>query len=905
MDSVSLALVLTPHGRLILTPDSDAPALDAALARRLRDAFERGPAHGLLRLGADEIGTALPPVYSYWREFGARYVTALCSLPDLETLREKVQVPHPADEELDRMVTAAPPMIGAEYLTVTVLTALWQELDASVSVELSESKCGLQEFLKHRNPAWNLVGRVNFNVAENRKDPETPFAFLATYTTRLSTQTKAQHLPLGQALSEYAGAANKDRLLSLLLPVQRASQSCPWLKAMVDAGEIFHPLRWTPREVMQLLRDVPQLETAGVVVRMPAAWRGNRPPRPRVTGTVGGKAPSGLGQEALLDFRMEVTLDGESLTADEIRELLAKSDGLALVRGRWVEVDREQMNRMIEHFSAVERTAAENGLGFRDAMRLLAGADVSGDESAAAADTDWAQVTAGSWLAETLKGLRSPEGLAQVDPGVALHGTLRPYQQVGLRWLYLLARLGLGACLADDMGLGKTIEVLSLLLVLQRQSHDRQDPNLPSLLVAPASLLANWASEIERFAPGLKALIAHPSALPAAQLKTLAPERLRDADLVITSYGSLLRIPWIVDRSWRLVVLDEAQAIKNPDAKQTRIAKRLKARARLALTGTPVENRLADLWSIFDFINPGLLGSSKEFTKFAKRLAEGAHTSYGPLRELVRPYVLRRLKTDKTVIADLPDKTEIKAFCQLSRKQAALYQQAVQELAERLEDATGIGRKGLVLAFLMRFKQICNHPSQWLGDGAWSEEDSGKWARLREIAEVIAAKQEKMLVFTQFREVTAPVAAFLGSIFGKPGLILHGETEVKKRKELVRRFQEDEAERFFVLSLKAGGIGLNLTAASHVVHFDRWWNPAVENQATDRAFRIGQTRNVLVHKFVCRGTVEENIDQLIEAKRQLSKDLLKGGADLFLTELKDEELLKLVALDINKALKEA
>jgi SNF2 family DNA or RNA helicase len=653
------------------------------------------------------------------------------------------------------------------------------------------------------------------------------------------------------------------------------------------------------------LRDVPQLETAGVVVRMPAAWRGNRPPRPRVTGTVGGKAPSGLGQEALLDFRMEVTLDGESLTADEIRELLAKSDGLALVRGRWVEVDREQMNRMIEHFSAVERTAAENGLGFRDAMRLLAGADVSGDESAAAADTDWAQVTAGSWLAETLKGLRSPEGLAQVDPGVALHGTLRPYQQVGLRWLYLLARLGLGACLADDMGLGKTIEVLSLLLVLQRQSHDRQDPNLPSLLVAPASLLANWASEIERFAPGLKALIAHPSALPAAQLKTLAPERLRDADLVITSYGSLLRIPWIVDRSWRLVVLDEAQAIKNPDAKQTRIAKRLKARARLALTGTPVENRLADLWSIFDFINPGLLGSSKEFTKFAKRLAEGAHTSYGPLRELVRPYVLRRLKTDKTVIADLPDKTEIKAFCQLSRKQAALYQQAVQELAERLEDATGIGRKGLVLAFLMRFKQICNHPSQWLGDGAWSEEDSGKWARLREIAEVIAAKQEKMLVFTQFREVTAPVAAFLGSIFGKPGLILHGETEVKKRKELVRRFQEDEAERFFVLSLKAGGIGLNLTAASHVVHFDRWWNPAVENQATDRAFRIGQTRNVLVHKFVCRGTVEENIDQLIEAKRQLSKDLLEGGADLFLTELKDEELLKLVALDINKALKEA
>jgi SNF2 family DNA or RNA helicase len=270
----------------------------------------------------------------------------------------------------------------------------------------------------------------------------------------------------------------------------------------------------------------------------------------------------------------------------------------------------------------------------------------------------------------------------------------------------------------------------------------------------------------------------------------------------------------------------------------------------------------------------------------------------------VRPYILRRLKTDKTVIADLPDKTEIKAFCQLSRQQAALYEHAVRELSQQLADTTGIQRKGLVLAFLMRFKQICNHPSQWLGDGAWSEDDSGKWARLREIAEVIAAKQEKMLVFSQFREVTAPLAAFLGSVFGGPGLVLHGETDVKKRKELVRRFQEDEAERFFVLSLKAGGTGLNLTAASHVVHFDRWWNPAVENQATDRAFRIGQTRNVLVHKFVCRGTVEEKIDQLMDSKSQLSRDLLEGGADLLLTELKDEELLRLVALDINKALKE-
>jgi non-specific serine/threonine protein kinase len=451
------------------------------------------------------------------------------------------------------------------------------------------------------------------------------------------------------------------------------------------------------------------------------------------------------------------------------------------------------------------------------------------------------------------------------------------------------------------MGLGKTIQVLALLLVLKRQNGAGRQP---SLLVAPASLLANWASEMERFAPGLKALIAHPSAMPAGELKAFDTARLGDLDLVITSYGSLLRVPWMAEVNWRLAVLDEAQAIKNPGAKQTRAVKQLKARARLALTGTPVENRLGDLWSIFDFVNPGLLGTAKEFSRFSKRLAERPHGGYGPLRELVRPYILRRLKTDRTVISDLPDKTEIKAFCGLSRHQAALYEQAVNELGQQLHDAAGIQRKGLVLAFLMRFKQICNHPSQWLGDGAWGESDSGKWARLRDIAEVIAAKQEKMLVFTQFREVTAPLAAFLASIFERPGLVLHGETAVKKRQELVRQFQEDESVGFFVLSLKAGGSGLNLTAASHVVHFDRWWNPAVENQATDRAFRIGQTKNVLVHKFVCRGTVEEKIDLLIESKRQLSQELLEGGADLLLTEMKDDELLKLVALDIKKALAE-
>ncbi|PYT65495.1 MAG: ATP-dependent helicase [Acidobacteria bacterium] len=895
---VSLAPVLTPHGRLIVERDEDAPALDAELAQRMEGAFTRGSGHGLLALGADEIGVALPPAFSFWRECAALYLTGVCTRPIDAAEPNRAHPPTPPKSELDQFVLAVPPMTGAEYLSAAVLSDLWQELDRAFSTELTEAKCSIEEFLKRRNPAWNLVGRVHFNLAENRKDEAAPFAFLATYTTRLSAHAKAQHVPLGQALREYAGAENRDRLLSLLLPVQRAAESCSWLKAMVDTGEIFHPLRWVPTQAMQLLRDVEKLESAGVVVRMPATWRANRPPRAQVTATVGGRPPSGLGQAALLDFHLEVVLDGERLSKAEVQELLRTSDGLALVRGRWVEVDAERLRETLEHFGEIERTAAEQGISFQEAMRMLAGTDVAADGNSTASVAEWGKVAAGPWLAETLKGLRTQEGLARVDPGPALKGTLRPYQQVGVRWLYLLAQLGLGACLADDMGLGKTIQVLALLLVLRQQSNGAR---APSLLVAPASLLANWASELERFAPSLKAVITHPSEMPAEDLKRMTPEKLRKVDVVITSYGSLLRLPWIADISWNLVVLDEAQAIKNASAKQTQAVKKLKAGVRFALTGTPIENRLGDLWSIFDFLNAGLLGSAKEFTSFTKRLAALPHNPYRPLRELVRPYILRRLKTDKTVIADLPDKTEVKAFCQLSRKQAALYQQAVEELERRLKKVEGIERKGQVLAFLVRLKQICNHPSQWLGDGAWNPEDSGKWARLREIVETIAAKQEKVLVFTQFRELTRPLEAFLGYVFGRPGLVLDGETEVRKRKELVRRFQEEERIGFFVLSLKAGGSGLNLTAASHVVHFDRWWNPAVENQATDRAFRIGQTKNVLVHKFVCRGTVEEKIDKLIESKQQLSKDLLEGGADLLLTEMNDEDLLRLVALDLNSA----
>src|SRR5690348_5109468 len=591
-----LGLRLTPHGRLSLENQDDGPDINAAASIRLIDAFSRGTGYGLVWLGAAEVGQALSPLFVGWRDFAALYVGSLClhaSGMEAEGSRKLPSVPAPTAAELSSLVLTAPIMAGAEYLTQDVLLALWDEMEQAFTASLAAAKVGLQAFLTSLNRAWNLVGRVHFNLAENRCDPDLPFAFMATYTTRLSAQAKAQHVPLGQALREYAGTANRDKLLSLLLPMQRAAEHCVWLKPMIDAGDIFHPLRWGPREASRFLQSVPELESAGVVVRMPVSWRASRPARPQVTATVGRRAPSAVGLDGLLDFQMGVMLDGEPLTEVEVASLLAGTENLVLLRGQWVEVDRARLQRTMEQFRAAEELAARDGLTFAEAMRMFSGAAVTRDDPAAT-DTDWARVNAGPWLEQTLKELRAPVGDG-VEPGRALRGALRPYQKTGPRWMSLLAGLGLGACLADDMGLGKTIQVLSLLL-LERARDVRLRP---SLLVVPASLLANWETEIEKFAPGLRAVIVHPSAMSADQVKAFTAEQASDYDLVITSYGFLLRIPMFAAADWRFVILDEAQAIKNPNARQTKAAKALRARARIALTGTPVENHLGDLWSIF------------------------------------------------------------------------------------------------------------------------------------------------------------------------------------------------------------------------------------------------------------------------------------------------------------------
>ncbi len=903
-----IAISLAPSGHVVLRPAGpDDASPEPAVARRIRTAFERGHGAGLLHLGAAEARTALPPAFGFWRDFGRAFVAALCALPDLEERREQAE-PRPRNDELARLAASAPPMPGSEYLGPDVLGALWTDILASWRAEVGRTRGTIESWLTARDPAWNVVGRVHLHLAENKRDPDRPFAFLATYTTGLSPNGKPQHRPLGDAVREASSAADQRRLLALLRPVQRASERSALVKALADSGRLFQPQAWTPAEAHRFLREVPSLQESGVVVRVPEWWSGTRPPRPRITVSVGERRPACLGLEAVLDFDVRLTLGDEEVTEAELRRLRAAGSGLVLLKGRWVEVDQERLDEMLRRWKEARQSAAE-GLSFVEAMRLLAGADVGGGEAAPAADREWVGIQPGAWLGGALAALRGKGGDSQDDPGPALGTELRPYQREGVRWLWTLARLGLGGCLADDMGLGKTVQVLALLLLLKRH---RAVPG-PHLLVVPASLLANWKSEAERFAPSLRVLVAHPSAATREELAAMSPEAIRGQDLVVVTYAGVHRLPWLAACEFGLVVLDEAQAIKNPGARQTRAVKALRSRLRLALTGTPVENRAGDLWSLFDFANPGLLGSAKDFGAYLKRAGasdgpgtggEARPSPYAALRELVRPYILRRLKTDRAVIADLPEKTEMKAFCSLSKRQAALYQESVEALAREVASvAPGdrMRRRGVVLASLLRLKQICNHPSQWLGDGAYDPDESGKFARLAEIAEVVASRQEKALVFTQFREMAEPLARFLARAFGRPGLVLTGETRVKGRSELVRRFQEDEALPFVVLSLKVGGTGLNLTAATHVVHFDRWWNPAVENQATDRAFRIGQSRGVLVHKFVCRGTVEERIDAMLEEKQALSRELLEGGSEVRLTELDDRELLRLVSLDLRSA----
>lgn len=904
---VLLSLGLSPSGHLYIYTDVEtSEILPKAIAEKINSFFSVSDSVGLLRLGLTNLGVPLPASFLFWQQFSQLFMTEICKAADLD---EQSSIPHIAfpSDEVNDLITQAPFVRGIEYLTQETMRTLWQGLVRALSSELVTFEGHLNHYLSAFHTVWNTVGRVCFHLAENKTNPTYPFAFLATYTTGLSKTANTQHLALGKALEEYAGKSKKSLLLSLLLPVHRAAEKSVFLKTMVDTGKIFKPLAWNAQEAYQFLKDIPHFESAGVMIRVPNWWNAHKPPRPMIKVKVGDKHVSQVGLDALLDFDVYFSLPtGEELTAQEFEKLLSNTAQLVQIKGQWVQVDNEKLNQVLSHWKTIERQVKKEGLSFAEGLRLLSGvAHLQSEEVLPEEIVAWSTVVEGDWLQSMLSRLRNPGEADEKNIHAilkkGLKAKLRPYQERGVHWLWWLYNLRLGGCLADDMGLGKTIQVISLLLLVKQTNIKPQ----PHLLILPASLLGNWQTEMSRFTPHLSLWIAHSS----TNRDDKKPE-LTGIDVVITTYGTLNRLPWLSETSWDMVILDEAQAIKNPTAKQTRAIKLLTSRVRFALTGTPIENRLLDLWSLFDFLAPGLLGTSRVFADYGKQKSKQDNGNnkgqfYAAVRQLVNPYILRRLKSDKRIINDLPDKTEMQTYCTLTKQQVGLYQQAVNELKLKLENhVEDINRRGLVMSYLLRFKQICNHPNQWLGHGQYAHELSGKFLRIKELCEVIAEKQEKVLVFTQFREIIPALSEFLSQIFKKEGLYLHGQTTVKDRAKRVEQFQHDQGPPFFVLSLKAGGMGLNLTAASHVIHFDRWWNPAVENQATDRAFRIGQKKNVLVHKFICRGTIEEKIDSLLNSKKSLSNEIMGKDNEVVLTELSDVELLNIVTLDIHRAVGE-
>src|ERR1700730_14860029 len=575
--------------RVEMRPDEGSTSLPPATSARIERAFNDGEGAGLLHLATIEIKTPLGPTLAFARDFAQRYFTQLCHLGEPDIPEETELVAPPGDEELSALVLEAPPMRGLVYLDAGALRTAWFELDARVRLEASAHGKGVRAYLHEKNPLWRLVGGVTFHLADSKHDEEDAFSFLATYASGLSERGEAKHLPLARALQEYAGASNRKRLVALLTPIREASDHLPWVHDLVEGGDIYQALAWTPGEAHRFLRDVAVLETSGLIVRIPNWWKADRPPRPQVSIKVGGQQVTSLGADSLLDFSISLTLGGETLTESEKRELLSSGDGLVRLRGQWVEADGERLAAALAHWKSVETEARSGGISFFEGMRLLAGTgrtnDTVGDVPAPV--REWSGVEPGDWLSDLLARLRNPEAESDIL-AQGLRATLRPYQMAGVKWLALLTSLGLGACLADDMGLGKTIQVLALVLHLRsqdargaidppgRRSRTGRDAGVraPSLIVAPASLISNWKSELERFSPALSLFIAHPSETSI----DLSDERALEAalagmDVAITTYGVVTRTLALRGRRWRLLVLDAAQASKNAGGQQARSCK--------------------------------------------------------------------------------------------------------------------------------------------------------------------------------------------------------------------------------------------------------------------------------------------------------------------------------------------
>lgn len=863
---------------------SGAPVTDIPPFDRL---FEEGAGNGLYALAVSNWETAPDPAAFFIKNLARQALTRMA--------HAAAERPDEADTVLDHLLGSTaeraalaeqfPPVPGAEYVTSAIIGAWLGDFRRLVNKEITVRGITPAAWLNGLGVPWNQIGKVFFHLAENRDDAtgRRPFAFMATFAHQSAADNQVRHLPLSTALKLHEG--NHTALLAVLQPLKEAARESPLLQRLLDNGKIYAPLAWSAPEARDFLQDSPAYERAGIIVRMVNLWK-KAPPKLQVkvmADAPGGEKTahsSGLSVHSLLRFSVSATLGGRDLAPEELEELLNNGDGLIRFKGEWVRVDAQKVRDLMERWNKAARMMSSLGIPLVQGLRLL----VNGpsDQLAQLPEPDEDCVMEpGAGLREALDILAGeiPVSVPEIPPH--LNALMRPYQKEGFSFLYRVTECGFGACLADDMGLGKTLQAIAWLDALRREG--RLD-GLPALIVAPASLLSNWKEEAERFAPELVLRLMHPSA-PDSWQPGESPHR-ENCHAVITTYGMAARTPALAELYFPAIILDEAQAIKNAGSARSRSIRSLHGERRAALSGTPVENNLNELWSLMEFLNPGLLGSRKSFEAFTRSLEHG----YAPLRRLVRPFILRRMKTDPALVPDLPDKTEIPAYCPLTPEQAALYQTQIDALHAMLDEPDPATRLMLILPVLARLKQICNHPAQFQGTDDYAPERSGKFLLLRELCTSIAARQEKAILFTQFRSIIPHLHDLLSAVFGRSGLTLHGGTPIPERQEIVNAFQKESGPPFCILSLKAAGTGLTLTQASHVIHVDRWWNPAVENQATDRAYRIGQHRNVLVHRLICRGTIEDRIDAMLAEKRRMADDLFSGVPEQWLIHMSREEL---------------
>lgn len=840
-------------------------------AAKTQQAFISSRNKALYDLGLAQMQPGGDPAFQYLQQVASGFFRVLMRQSDIEVARDRV-VLKDADDEITSLYESVPFAIGSEWVNNDWISTRFQELLGVFAEEIQAYTGTVELYFTEKSQHLRVPERVFFHLVENSKSETYPFAFMATYAST-DENGHVKHYPLDYALTEYKN--DREKLLALLACLNRVSEVSDLIAGFIESGELFHPLRLTSDEAYTFLKQIEQIEACGILCRMPNWWK-RKAYQPKVSITMGQKKPSMIGLDAIIDMQPQLVIDGVALSRDEIRQLLAETEGLHMLKGKWVEVDHEKLRALLHQLEEFPK-----GATLFDVLRgTIPGLAEEKEKEIG--------LTNGQWLNGFLSSLRRPDTLSETPVPASFHAELRPYQQAGFTWLNMMDSLGFGACLADDMGLGKTVQVLCFL-----EKKRRENPDAKALLIVPASLIGNWEKEINRFVPEMSVCILHGKTAPALQEDA---ER-SDAFLTITSYGMAVRLESLKNTKWTCIVLDEAQAIKNPGTKQAKAIKQLQSYSRIAMTGTPIENELGNLWSLYDFLDHGLLGNATEFKRFTSHL-DSNPSGYAKLKAMISPFLLRRLKTDRRIIRDLPDKQEMIDYVSMSKKQILLYRKVTADLEQSLQDADGMARRGLVLASIMKLKQICNHPDQYLGQNGFDEKESGKLAMLRELCETIRDKRERVLVFTQFKEITDSLAAFLEEVFGRKGLILHGGVQVKKRQALVDAFQGDAYVPFMILSVRAGGTGLNLTRANHVIHFDRWWNPAVENQATDRAFRIGQTKNVMVHKLVCTGTVEEKIDTMIESKKALAEDVIGGGGEKWITELSNRELMSLLRLEV-------